>query len=115
MPVPMYADQGAPAPQADDSEAANQPPPAEQLSARDNESNFRDRMRSEPLPPEQTEYVFVRQDGSLIFAVAYSLINDRLQYVTAEGLRRTIPLNTLDLSATQQFNEQRGVSIRLPA
>jgi len=115
MPVPAYADQGAPAPQADDSEAANQPPPPDQTSSRDTDSSFRDRMRSEPLPPEQTEYVFVRQDGSLIFAVAYSLINDRLQYVTAEGLRRTIPLNTLDFAATQQFNEQRGVSIRLPA
>jgi hypothetical protein len=115
MPVPMYADQGAPAPQPDDTEAANQPPPAEQPSARDSDSNFRSRMRSEPLPPEQPEYVFVRQDGSLIFAVAYSLINDRLQYVTVEGLRRTVPLNTLDLGATQQFNEQRGVSIRLPA
>jgi hypothetical protein len=115
MPVPMYADQGAPAPQADDSEAANQPAPADQSPARDSGSSLSSRMRSEPLPPEQTEYVFVRQDGSLIFAVAYSLINDRLQYVTAEGLRRTIPLNTLDLNATQQFNEQRGVSIRLPA
>src|SRR5258707_2440425 len=115
MPVPMYADQGAPAPQADDSEAANQPPPADQTSARDSDRNLRSRMRSEPLPPEQPEYVFVRQDGSLIFAVAYSLINDRLQYVTVEGLRRTVPLNTLDLGATQQFNEQRGVSIRLPA
>jgi hypothetical protein len=115
MPVPMYADQGAPPPQADDSEAANQPPPPDQASARDTDTYARDRMRSEPLPPEQPEYVFVRQDGSLIFAVAYSLINDRLQYVTAEGLRRTIPLNTLDLGATQQFNEQRGVSVRLPA
>jgi hypothetical protein len=115
MPVPMYADQGAPGPQPDDTEAANQPPPADPTSARDTASSFRDRMRSEPLPPEQAEYVFVRQDGSLIFAVAYSLINDRLQYVTAEGLRRTIPLNTLDFAATQQFNEQRGVSIRLPA
>jgi hypothetical protein len=115
LPVPAYADQGAPAPQADDTQASNQPAPVEQTSARDTESNSRDRWRSEPLPPEQTEYVFVRQDGSLIFAVAYSLINDRLQYVTAEGLRRTIPLNTLDFAATQQFNEQRGVSIRLPA
>jgi hypothetical protein len=115
LPVPAYADQGAPAPQPDDSEAANQPPPADQPVARETSSSSRDRMRSEPLPPEQTEYVFVRQDGSLIFAVAYSLINDRLQYVTAEGLRRTIPLNTLDFAATQQFNEQRGVSIRLPA
>jgi len=115
MPVPMYADQGQAAPQAEDGEVANQPTPAEQNSVRDEDRNFRDRMRSEPLPPEQTEYVFVRQDGSLIFAVAYSLINDRLQYVTAEGLRRTIPLNTLDFAATQQFNEQRGVSLRLPA
>jgi hypothetical protein len=115
LPVPAYSDQGTAAPQPEESEAANQPEPAEQTSARDSDRNLRDRMRSEPLPPEQTEYVFVRQDGSLIFAVAYSLINDRLQYVTAEGLRRTIPLNTLDFAATQQFNEQRGVSIRLPA
>lgn len=115
MPVPMYADQGSAAPQAEDSEAANQPAPPDPGSARETDRNFRDRMRSEPLPPDQTEYVFVRQDGSLIFAVAYSLINDRLQYVTAEGLRRTIPLNTLDFAATQQFNEQRGVSVRLPA
>jgi hypothetical protein len=115
LPVPAYADQGAPAPQADDTQASNQSAPVEQISGRDTESNSRDRWRSEPLPPEQTEYVFVRQDGSLIFAVAYSLISDRLQYVTAEGLRRTIPLNTLDFAATQQFNEQRGVSIRLPA
>jgi hypothetical protein len=115
LPVPMYADQGAPAAQADVSETANQPEPADQTPARDTDNNVRSRMRSEPLPPEQTEYVFVRQDGSLIFAVAYSLINDHLQYVTSEGLRRTIPLNTLDINATQQFNEQRGVSIRLPA
>jgi len=114
MPVPMYADQGAPPP-PDDSEAAGQPPPPDQTAARDSDNNLRDRMRAEPLPPEETEYVFVRRDGSLIFAVGYSLINDRLQYVTAEGLRRTIPLNTLDLGATQQFNEQRGVAIRLPA
>ncbi|HET7106488.1 MAG TPA: hypothetical protein VFI38_06750 [Candidatus Acidoferrum sp.] len=115
LPVPAYTDQGAAAPQPEESEAAIQPAPAEQPSARDSARDLRERMRSEPLPPEQTEYVFVRQDGSLIFAVAYSLINDRLQYVTAEGLRRTIPLNTLDFAATQQFNEQRGVSIRLPA
>jgi hypothetical protein len=114
MPVPSYADQSAPAPESEENVAANQAA-AEQPAARDSDNNWRSRMRSEPLPPEQTEYVFVRQDGSLIFAVAYSLINDRLQYVTAEGLRRTIPLNTLDFAATQQFNEQRGVSIRLPA
>ena len=65
--------------------------------------------------PAQQEYVFVKRDGTLIFAVAYSWINDRLQYVTREGIRRTIPRNTLDLDATQQFNDQRGVPIQLPA
>jgi hypothetical protein len=115
LPVPMYADQGAATPQAEESGVSNQPAQEEHTAARDTDSNSRSRMRSEPLPPEQTEYVFVRQDGSLIFAVAYSLINDRLQYVTSEGLRRTIPLDSLDFAATQQFNEQRGVSIHLPA
>ena len=115
MPVPMYADQGAGEPQADDVEAANQPAPPDQSPTLESDSSLIKRMRAEPLPPEQTEYVFVRQDGSLIFAVAYTVINDRLQYVTAEGIRRTIPLNPLDIGATQQFNDQRGVSIRLPA
>jgi hypothetical protein len=115
LPVPMVAEQGTAEPQAEEIGATNQPAPEEQSPARNSDSYSQSRMRSEPLPPEQSEYVFVRRDGSLIFAVAYSLINDRLQYVTAEGLRRTIPLNTLDFAATQQFNEQRGVSIRLPA
>lgn len=114
LPVPMVAEQGTAEPPAEEIGATNQPTPDEQSAARNSDSYSRSRMRSEPLPPEQSEYVFVRRDGSLIFAVAYSLINDRLQYVTAEGLRRTIPLNTLDFAATQQFNEQRGVSIRLP-
>jgi hypothetical protein len=118
LPVPMYADQGPDGPPPDDVEAANQPgppPPPDQSSTRESDRSLINRMRSEPLPPEQTEYVFVRQDGSLIFAVAYTVINDRLQYVTSEGIRRTVPLNTLDIGATQQFNDQRGVPIRLPA
>jgi hypothetical protein len=118
LPVPMDADEGPEGPAPEDVAAANQPgppPPPDQSSARESDSSIIRRMRSEPLPPEQTEYVFVRQDGSLIFAVAYTVINDRLQYVTAEGLRRTIPLNTLDIGATQQFNDQRGVPVRLPA
>lgn len=61
------------------------------------------------------EYVFVRRDGTLLFAVAYSLENGTLRYVTAEGLRRSITLDSLDLGATQQFNEQRGLSFRVPA
>jgi hypothetical protein len=61
------------------------------------------------------EYVFVKRDGTKIFAVAYSLTRDNLQYVTKEGLRRTLPLSALDLDATQKSNEERGNTITLPS
>jgi hypothetical protein len=66
-----------------------------------------------PAPvPDAPEYVFVRRDGGLVFAVAYSWDQGTLRYVTREGLRRSIAGDTLDLDATHQFNEQRGVSFR---
>jgi hypothetical protein len=42
------------------------------------------------------------------------LESGNLDYVTQEGLRRSVALDTLDLNATQQFNEQRGLSFRVP-
>lgn len=66
--------------------------------------------------PERSsdEYVFVRRDGTLFFAVAYTWENGSLRYVTNEGLRRSVAGTALDLDATQQFNEQRGLTFRLP-
>lgn len=66
-------------------------------------------------PPENDEFVFVRRDGTVFFAVAYSWENGTLRYVTSEGLRRTVKQDALDMGATQQFNEQRGVIFRSPA
>ena len=63
----------------------------------------------------QPEYVFVRRDGTVFFAVAFTWAGDKLQYVTKEGMRRSVSLDALDLNATQQFNDQRGIAIRLPA
>jgi len=60
------------------------------------------------------QYVFVRRDGTLFFAVAYTWADGNLRYVTSEGLRRSVGGDTLDLAATQQFNEQRGLSFRVP-
>jgi hypothetical protein len=69
-----------------------------------------------PAPqPDVEQYVFVRRDGGLVFAVAYSWDNGTLRYVTPEGFRRTIASDALDLTATQQFNEQRGLTFRFPA
>ncbi len=66
-------------------------------------------------PPENDEFVFVRRDGTVFFAVAYSWENGTLRYVTSEGLRRTVKQDALDMGATEQFNEQRGVIFRSPA
>jgi hypothetical protein len=61
------------------------------------------------------EYVFVRRDGTVFFAVAYSWENGALRYITNQGLRGTLTRDSLDMGATQQFNEQRGLSFRSPA
>lgn len=66
-------------------------------------------------PDDNSGYVFVRRDGTVFFAVAYSWENGALRYITSEGLSRTIAEDALDLNATKQFNEQRGVNFRLPA
>jgi hypothetical protein len=71
---------------------------------------------NEPAPalPNQ-EYVFVRRDGTVFFAVAYSWENGALRYITSQGLRGTVTREALDLNATQQFNDQRGLNFRAPA
>lgn len=58
---------------------------------------------------------FVRRDGSLVFAVGYTWENGTLRYITPDGFRRSIGRETLDLTATQQFNEQRGLNFHAPA
>jgi len=60
------------------------------------------------------EFVFVRRDGTVFFAVAYAWENGALRYVTPEGLRRIVARDALDLAATQQFNEQRGLFFQSP-
>jgi hypothetical protein len=64
---------------------------------------------------DPAEYVFVRRDGGLVFAVAYSWENGTLRYVSRDGMRRIIARDAIDLPATQQFNEQRGLNFRSPA
>src|SRR5258708_3938975 len=60
-------------------------------------------------PPDNDEFVFVRRDGTVFFAVAYSWEKGTLRYITRQGLRRTVTQEALDLDATRQFNEQRGL------
>lgn len=75
----------------------------------------RARSNSNPTPAPASEYIFVRRDGTVFFAVAYSWVNGNLQYVTQDGLRKYVSASTLDIDATAQFNEQRGVVFHSPA
>jgi hypothetical protein len=93
------------------------------------DSEVRERSRrsrvAEPAPPaaepvnsapvDNDEFVFVRRDGTVFFAVAYSWEKGTLRYITSQGLRHTVTQDALDLDATRQFNEQRGLNFRLPA
>jgi hypothetical protein len=80
------------------------------------------RQQAEPPPPPAPEpavdpasYVFVMRDGTMAFAVAYSWENGTLRYVTPEGQRKSVAVGSLDMDATTQFNESRGLSFRVGA
>ena len=67
----------------------------------------------EPLH-DAGEFVLVRRDGRLVFAVAFSAEGDQLNYITREGVRRALPLVELDIETTRRMNEERGTTIHLP-
>jgi len=116
FPPSVIIEQAAPAEKATAEEVIEEP--AAQESGRRILRNTYEPQTAEapaPLKAESDEYVFVRRDGTVFFAVAYSWENETLRYITQEGLRRSATRDVLDLAATQQFNEQRGLMFRLPA
>lgn len=117
VPYPVYMEGGAPAEFAAESSPAEteQPAPAEDAAARPGDVVVRSYANSRaPVEPD-SEYVFVRRDGTVFFAVAFTFDSANLRYITRDGFRKSAPLASLDLAATQQFNEQRGLSPRLPS
>ena len=63
--------------------------------------------------PDVGDFIFVRKDGRILFASAFSVTGDQLRYVTPEGIRRSLPTAELDAAATQQMNEARGTTVQL--
>lgn len=59
------------------------------------------------------EFVLVRRDGTQIRAVAFTRKDDRIVYITSDGLRHSLPLSELDSDATVRVNEERGTSLQL--
>ncbi|HKI12756.1 MAG TPA: hypothetical protein VKA02_11620 [Candidatus Acidoferrum sp.] len=117
VPYPVYMEGGAPADSVAENSPvdAEQPAPAEEAAARPADVAARSHANSRAPAEPDSEYVFVRRDGTVFFAVAFTFDSANLRYVTQDGLRKSAPLVSLDLAATQQFNEQRGLSPRLPS
>jgi hypothetical protein len=75
-----------------------------------------------PLPAEAPQeplrdvgaFTLVRRDGTQVSAVAFTIQNDRIVYITSDGLRRSIPIADLDKTATEQLNNDRGTPLQLP-
>jgi hypothetical protein len=116
--MPLFPDDVDQAPAAESQQVDPGQPEPVQMAGRP--GDYEPRQNRPPAPtqdvvePEAEPYVFVRRDGTLFFATAYAWENGTLRYITAEGLRRTVTRDKLDLDATQQFNEQRGLSFRSP-
>ncbi len=68
---------------------------------------------SAPLP-DVGEFILVQRDGSQILAVAFTRQDDRIVYVTRQGIRRSMGITELDPDATVRVNEERGTSLQLP-
>lgn len=118
--LPLFPDDVEEAPPAEAQQAdPGQPEPVQtagrpaDYEPRQNRAQSAAQAAAEPEAAEP--YVFVRRDGTLFFANAYAWENGTLRYITTEGLRRSVTADKLDLNATQQFNEQRGLTFRLPA
>ena len=99
-PVIVLQQQPASAPAVQEAEPMAPAPPAAESSA-------------EPLHDVGT-FVLVLRDGTKLDAVAFTMQNDRLIYITSDGLRRVIPVSELDKPATEQLNDDRGTPVHLP-
>lgn len=115
MPVPYYTES---TPQEGEQQTASnvQPGPAQTSYPQESAAPSSTRQNSYTYTPAEpvAEFIFVKRDGTTFNAVAYTLLKGKLQYVTKEGLRRTVPLDSLDLEATQKSNEDRGTTVDFP-
>lgn len=65
-------------------------------------------------PPELGQLILVRSDGQVVMAVAFTIRNGQLTYVTNEGTRRSFPATELDKDTTRQMNEANGTFVSIP-
>ncbi len=65
-----------------------------------------------PLPPVG-EFVLALRSGKQIKAVAFTHQGASIVYITNDGIRHSFPAADLDVSATEQLNQQHGTPLKL--
>ena len=114
QPAPQPVQQVQPQPQII---VIQQPVPAQQSADTGNNAGNISPSASESQPsepiPDVGNFILVRRDGRILFASVFSVVGAQLQYVTPDGIRRTLAMSDLDTAATQQMNEARGTTIQL--
>jgi len=117
-PAPYYSAPGNQ--EAADENASSEQPESRRITyaqepavsaSSQSDSNSYSYTPTEPV----VEFVFVKRDGSTFYAAAYFVLKDKVQYVTREGLCRSVSLDSLDPDATHKFNEERGNTVDLPS
>lgn len=91
-----------------------QSPPAQQAPEASASPDISSAAAEQPPLPDIGEFVLVLNDGTQIKAVAFTRQNDRIVYITKDGLRQSFAMSALDPAATQRLNEQRGTPLQLP-
>lgn len=66
-----------------------------------------------PPLPDVGQFLLVREDGKVIRAVAFSEEGQQIVYITAKGMRRTVPLGQINVKATEQRNAEHGTILHL--
>jgi hypothetical protein len=107
---PAASDQPAPQPQPQII-VLQQAPAAQQT---DEQAAPEQEIEALPPLPDVGQFTLVLRGGSQIQAVAFTLSNDKIVYITVDGSRRTIALADLDSAATVRVNEERGTPLQLP-
>lgn len=88
-----------------------QPVPARQ-STNTNSSQDVPGEQQPPLP-DVGVFTLVLHNGNKIKAVAFTRQNDRVVYITKDGVRGSFPATDLDVAATEQLNQDRGTPLHL--
>lgn len=68
-----------------------------------------------PAPPPLNvgTFVLVRRDGKVLQAIGFSQQGGQVVYITADGIRHSMPLDSLNIAATERRNAERGTFLHL--